>query len=59
LRRRNLTQRAFAAELGISEAHLSAVLSGHDSPSLDLAVRIEDITGIPARAFAEIAVGRL
>ncbi len=46
------TQTELAAELGISNAHLSEVLSGHVQPSLTLAVRVENLTGIPARDFA-------
>ncbi len=58
LRKNGLTQRALALRLGISEAHLSMILSGHDSPSLDVACAIEAVTGIPPRAFishAEVA----
>lgn len=53
IRRRRITQKSLAVELGIHEATLSAILQGHDRPSLSLAARLEDITGVPARAFAE------
>ncbi len=43
------TQTAFAAAVGISGPHLSQILSGTKRPSLDVALRIEDITGIPVR----------
>ena len=41
------TRRKFAAEYGISEGHLSAILSGKKGISLDLAKRLSEITGIP------------
>lgn len=53
LRSRGITQKELAAELGIHETHLSAILAGRDFPSLSLAVRIENLTGIPARDFAD------
>ena len=52
IQKHRTTQRALAAELGISETHLSAILAGRYGPSLDLAARVENLTGIPARAFA-------
>lgn len=55
LRDRGITQKELAAELGIHETHLSAILAGRDFPSLSLAVRLENLTGIPARDFAEVA----
>jgi len=38
--------------LDLTEAHLSQILNGHRRPGLATAVRIEDVTGIPARAWA-------
>jgi len=55
IQREKVTQAAVAAELGVSGGHLSDILSGKELPSLALAVRIEDLTGIPARDFAEVA----
>lgn len=40
------TQRDVARELSISDNHLSMMLSGSRQPSLDLAVRIEALTGV-------------
>lgn len=40
-----LTQRQFAAELGISTSYLSEMVSGLKRPSLSLALRIERETG--------------
>lgn len=48
-----LTQRDMASRLGITDAFMSAIILGKDSPGLSLAVRIENLTGIPARDFAE------
>lgn len=53
LGKRGMTQKDLAAKLGIHETHLSAILAGRDFPSLSLAARIEDLTGIPARDFAQ------
>lgn len=39
--------------LEIHEAHLSQILSGKRRPGLDIAVRIEDRTGIPAGSWSE------
>lgn len=36
-----------AATLGITESYLSLIISGDRQPSLDLAVRISDLTGVP------------
>ena len=55
LKKQRLTQSALAAELGISNAHLSELLSGQKYPSLTLASRIQNITGIPAAEFARVA----
>jgi len=55
LQSEGLSQTALAASLDISNGHLSDLLSGRSMPSLALAVRIENLTGIPARDFAEVA----
>lgn len=55
---RGMTQKELAAQLGIHETHLSAILAGRDFPSLSLAARIEDLTGIPARDFAQQEVAQ-
>ena len=46
------SQNQLARDLGISQAHLSQILTGIRSPSLRVASRLEDATGIPAREFA-------
>jgi HTH-type transcriptional regulator/antitoxin HigA len=43
---------ALARKLDISRPHLSKLLHGRLKPSLDVAVKLEDVTGIPAREFA-------
>ena len=47
-----------AAEIRITEAQLSQILSGKRRPGLDIAARIEDVTGIPARSWADSKVGK-
>lgn len=44
------TQEALAGRLGITQAHLSMILNGHRKPSVDLALLIEDTTGVSVRA---------
>lgn len=39
----------------MSEAHLSQILSGHRTPSLEMAAKIERQLRIPMRDFAEVA----
>lgn len=45
------TQKDFAARLGISQAHLSRIVSGAAAPSLAVAVRIADAAGIPVESL--------
>ena len=44
---------AWAADLGISKSYLSDLLNGKKTPSLDLAVRIQRMTGgaVPAHIW--------
>lgn len=44
-------QYEFARLLKITEAYLSQILSGRRRPSLPILSEIEDITGIPMRAW--------
>lgn len=55
LKKQKKNQGEFAQELGISEAFLSQILSGKRQPSLPLAVKLEELTGVPARDFAGVA----
>lgn len=54
LKRSGYERRYFAAAklLGVDNTTLSHMLSGHDTPSLPKGVEIEDLTGVPARAWA-------
>jgi transcriptional regulator with XRE-family HTH domain len=49
------TQRQMASRLGITDAHMSSIIRGVETPGLSLAVKIENLTGIPPRAWAEVA----
>lgn len=53
LKKLGLTQEAVASQLGISGASLSQILNGHRPASLDIAIRLSDLTNIPVRDFAE------
>jgi transcriptional regulator with XRE-family HTH domain len=49
--RSRLSQTVLCGRLGISDAHMSRLLSGERTPSLALAGKIADLTGIPATAW--------
>lgn len=40
-----------APQFGITQAHLSRILTGTRVPSLELAVRIANLTGIPVASL--------
>jgi transcriptional regulator with XRE-family HTH domain len=44
-------QRWLAGELGITASYVTMILNGRRTPSLQVAKRLEDLTGIPATAF--------
>jgi plasmid maintenance system antidote protein VapI len=46
------SQAKLAAELGVSQKHLSQVAIGHAQLSYDLAIRLEEATGVPAIVWA-------
>ena len=46
---RGITQKEFAKMLGIQASHLSEVLNGKRALSTDLAVKIEEVIGLPAK----------
>jgi len=52
---KGLTQREIAEKLGITEAYVSSLVLGKETPGLTLAVKIETLTGIAPRDFAEVA----
>jgi len=51
----DMTQAALAAKVGISGPCLSQILSAKQRPSLMVAAKLQDITGISARDFAGVA----
>lgn len=51
LAQNDLTQSALAEELDISAGHLSSIMKGREAPSLRVAVALENLTHLPARAF--------
>jgi transcriptional regulator with XRE-family HTH domain len=55
LKRRRRNQGWLAEQVGISEPHLSRILTGKRTPSLPIAVKLEAATGVPARDFARAA----
>lgn len=48
-------QAQFANDIGMSESHLSLILSGQRMPSPQLAVKIERLTKIDVRALLGIS----
>ena len=46
------TQKEVAALLGISEAHLCGIRLGETYPSLKVAIRISELTGVPIQQLA-------
>lgn len=50
--RNDVRQIVLAERLGISQTHLSSIEGGTGLPGRDLAVRIEDMTGILAREWS-------
>lgn len=47
------SQNDLAREIGITPAYFSMILSGDRRPSLPIAIKLEQFTGIPAEEFAE------
>ena len=48
-----ISQNELARRCGVSPQRMQQVLDGQSQPSLALAVRFSDVTGIPVRAFLE------
>lgn len=54
------TQREIAKKIRVSPQHLNAVLRGRVKPSLRLALKIEQVMGIPPEQFIpELSSARL
>jgi transcriptional regulator with XRE-family HTH domain len=51
LARSRLTQGEAAAHIGLHRVHLNQILTGERRPGLDLAILLEETTGIPVRAW--------
>lgn len=47
------TQAELSDRLGISEGHLSHLINGNRQPSLDLALKIHDLTGVPIKSLTQ------
>lgn len=52
LRRTRLSHADWARQVGITRQRLHQILRGESLPSLVLAIRLEDTSGIPIRLFA-------
>jgi transcriptional regulator with XRE-family HTH domain len=50
------TQRSLAEELGVSPPYIAMLIAGERTPSLPVAKRLQEITGIPATQFVK-AIG--
>ena len=48
----DLTMKGFGDKIGLSEASVSRLEAGKQGMTIDLAKRIETVTGIPARVWA-------
>jgi DNA-binding transcriptional regulator YdaS (Cro superfamily) len=55
---RQLTQRAFAKRLGCSQAMVSMLAQGERAARPKLAVRIEQLTGLPHDLFLDLGVNK-
>lgn len=49
------TQTWLARRLRVRVSTVNELLHGKKAPSLHMALRVEDVTGIPPRAFEEVA----
>lgn len=52
------TQASLASELGLSVGYVSLFLNGHKGVSLDTALRIAELSGLPVSLFAELRRSR-
>lgn len=57
-RRSRLKQYELARLLSLDGGHLSQILSGKRRPSLVIATRIQDLTGVPATSWVDRTVGK-
>jgi transcriptional regulator with XRE-family HTH domain len=54
--RSRMRQNELADLLGLTDSYLSQILSGRRRPGLDIAVRIETLTGVPVESWADTSV---
>lgn len=54
--RSRISQKDMAAMFGITDSYLSQVLSGRRRPGLDIAVRIEALTGVPVQSWSDTSL---
>ena len=50
------TQTAVAHELGISDSYMTLLIAGARRPSLPLAIRISELTGLPVSDLVPVKV---
>jgi transcriptional regulator with XRE-family HTH domain len=55
LDRRGWTQNEFARQVGADSGIVSRWMTGRNLPGLEMALKIESLLGIPARAWVEAA----
>lgn len=58
IERSKFTQRQAAVFIGVTEGKLSMYLNGHARPGVDVVLRIEDATGVPARSWTLSGLSR-
>jgi transcriptional regulator with XRE-family HTH domain len=52
-KRSNLNQKELAAQIGITDAFLSQLLSGKRRAKLEILIQIEEATGVPVVSWAD------
>lgn len=55
MEKKGKTQDWLAEQLGVTSSYVSFLLAGKRTPSLDVAIKIERLTGIAPRHFAGAA----
>lgn len=58
IERSHFNQRQAADFIGVTEGKLSLYLSGKVRPGVDVVLRIEDVTGVPARSWTLSGVSK-
>jgi len=55
MKAKGLTNQALAELLGVDASYVSRLRGGRRRPSIQVAAKLEELTGIPAKAFAGAA----